>query len=129
MKRLNWITGIFVFFVFLPIAFCASQKVTVEVDYGGLHQNRKVEIQWKRGITALEALQAVAKVESEYKEEYFLVTSIDNVVGRVGDKVWYYDINGKHATSFANKCILKEGDHVKWKYATDVCSRTIKKGE
>ncbi|MCF6156659.1 MAG: DUF4430 domain-containing protein [Candidatus Brocadia sp.] len=127
MRQINWVAGIFVFFIFLSTAFCDGKKITIEINYGGLHQNRKVETQWKQGITVLEALQTIAKVESQQKESYFLVTSIDNVVGHVGDRVWYYDINDKHATSFANKCILEEGDHVKWEYAKDVCSCTVKK--
>jgi len=51
-----------------------------------------------------------------------LVTSIDGVEGQIGDKVWYYNINDKRATSFANKCILNEDDHVRWTYTKDVCS-------
>ncbi|MFN3531364.1 MAG: DUF4430 domain-containing protein [Candidatus Brocadia sp.] len=122
MKHLNGILGIFVIFAFLPAAYGASQGITVEINYGGVQQNREVEITWKQGITALEALQSVAKIETWKAGEHLLVTSIDGVEGKKGDKAWYYDINGKRATSFANKCILNEDDHMRWTYTRDVCS-------
>lgn len=122
MKYLNKLIGIVIFFALLSTALCADKKVTIEIDYGGLHQNQKAEVTWKQGITAIEILQSVAKVKTQQNAEHVTVTSIDNVEGQVGDKVWYYDINGKRATSFANKCILKEGDYMKWEYTKDVCS-------
>ena len=122
MKHLKRILGIFVIFVLLPAAYGASQNITVEIDYGGLQQSRKVEIAWKQGITALEALRSVTKIETKQAGEFILVNSIDGVEGKNGDKAWYYDINGKRATSFANKCILTEGDYMKWEYTKDVCS-------
>ncbi|WKZ15787.1 MAG: DUF4430 domain-containing protein [Candidatus Jettenia caeni] len=128
MKHFGRVVGGFIFFIFLSTAFCANRNVTVEIDSGGLHQNREVEIPWKQGITALEVLQSVAKIETQQKGEHFLVTSIDKVEGQVGDKVWYYHINGKRATSFANTCILNEGDRMKWEYAKDVCSCMVNKG-
>lgn len=121
MKHVKRILWIFVIFAVLPVAYGDSQKITVEIDYGGVQQNRKVEIPWKQGITALEALQSVAKVETRKIGEHLLVTSIDGVEGKKGDKAWYYDISGKRATSFANKCILREGDHMRWEYTKDVC--------
>mgnify|MGYP001587061634 FL=1 len=122
MKHLKRILGIFVIFVLLPAAYGASQNITVEIDYGGLQQSRKVEIAWKQGITVLEALRSVTKIETKQAGEFILVNSIDGVEGKNGDKAWYYDINGKRATSFANKCILTEGDYMKWEYTKDVCS-------
>jgi len=122
MKHLKRIVGIFVIFVLLPAAYGASQNITVEIDYGGLQQSRKVEIAWKQDITALEALQSVAKIETKQIGEFILVNSIDSVEGQSGARVWYYDINDKRATSFANKRILNEEDHMRWTYTEDVCS-------
>ena len=122
MKHLKRILGIFVIFVLLPAAYGASQNITIEIDYGGLQQSRKVEIKWKQGITALEALQSVAQIETKQIGEFILVTSIDSIKGQSGTNAWYYNINGKHATSFANKCILNEGDRMRWEYTKDVCS-------
>lgn len=122
MKHLKRILGIFVIFVLLPVAYGASQNITVEIDYGGLQQSRKVEITWKQGITAMEALQSIAKIETKQAGEFILVNSIDSVEGQSGAKAWYYDVNGKRATSVANKCILTEGDYMKWEYTKDVCS-------
>ena len=122
MKHLKRILGIFVIFVLLPAAYGASQNITIEIDYGGLQQSRKVEIKWKQGITALEALQSVAQIEPKQIGEFILVTSIDSIKGQSGTNAWYYNINGKRATSFANKCILNEGDRMRWEYTKDVCS-------
>ena len=122
MKHLKRIVGIFVIFVLLPAVYGASQNVTVEIDYGGLQQSRKAEIVWKQGITALEVLQSVAKIETKQACEFIFVNSIDGVEGKKGDKAWYYDVNDKRATSFAYKCILNEGDRMRWEYTKDVCS-------
>lgn len=122
MNRVKRILGIFIVFVLLPATYGASQHVTVEIDYGGLQQSRKVEIPWKQGITALEALQSVAKVETQKQEEHFLVISIDTIVMKTGNRAWYYNINGKRATSFANQCILSAGDSMRWEYTKDVCT-------
>ena len=129
MKHLKRILGIFVIFVLLPAAYGSSQNVTVEIDYGGLQQSRKVEITWKQGITALEALQSVAKIETKQAGEFILVNSIDSVEGQSGARAWYYDINGKRATSVANKRILSEGDYMRWEYTKDVCSSKVDRGD
>lgn len=122
MNHVKRILGIFIVFVFLPATYGASQQVTVEIDYGGLQQSRKVEIPWKQGITALEALQSVAKIKTQKHGEHFLVLSIDNTVMEIGNRAWYYNINGKRATSFVNRCILSEGDSMRWEYTKDVCT-------
>jgi hypothetical protein len=122
MKYLQRVVVIFVLFVVLPATYGASQNVTVEIDYGGLQQNSKVETKWKQGITALEALKSVAQVETRIIGEHLLVASIDGVEGQIGTKVWYYSINGKRATLFANKCILNEDDCMRWTYTKDICS-------
>ncbi len=122
MKHFGRVVGGFIFFIFLSTAFCANRNVTVEIDSGGLHQNREVEIPWKQGITALEVLQSVAKIETKQSDEFIFVNSIDGVEGQRGDMAWYYDINGKRATSLAYKRILNEGDRMRWEYTKDVCS-------
>jgi len=108
--------------VILPAAYSASQDVTIEINYGGMQQNREAKVAWKQGVTALEALQSIATVQTKQIGEYLLVVSIDGVEGKRGDKAWYYDLNGKHATSVASKYVLQEGDHLKWIYTKDVCS-------
>lgn len=122
MKHLSRMLGMFVVFVILPTAYGANQSITVEIDYGGLQQSRKVETKWKQGITVLEALQSVAKIETKQSGEFIFVNSIDGVEGQRGDMAWYYDINGKRAASLAYKRILNEGDRMRWEYTKDVCS-------
>ncbi|NUO08952.1 MAG: DUF4430 domain-containing protein [Candidatus Brocadia sp.] len=125
MKHLKKVLGIVIFFVILPTAYSASRDVTIEINYGGMQQNREVKVAWKQGVTALEALQSVATVETRKVGEFLLVVSIDGVEGKRGDMAWYYDLNGKHATSVANKYILHEGDHMKWEYTKDVCTPKV----
>ncbi len=128
MKYVRSLLGIFTIFVLLQSAYCANRHVTVEIDYGGLQQNRTAEIPWKQGITALEVLISVAQLETQQTGEFILVTSIDGIRAERGDIAWYYNINSKRAPSFANKCILNEGDHVKWEYTKDVCSPDVDRG-
>lgn len=128
MKYIRRLVGIFTIFVLLQSAYCAGRHVTVEINYGGLQQNRTVETPWKQGITALDVLKSVAKLETQQTGEYILVTSIDGIRAERGNMAWYYNINSKRAPSFANKYILNEGDHVQWEYKKDVCSPDIDSG-
>ncbi len=133
MKSFKNIVGILVFLLFTSVtAHCAdpsaNPNVFLEIDYGGLLETGKFEIPYKQGLTALEALQAVAIVKTHKIGEFTLVTSIDDIESKKGDTAWYYDINGKHATSVANKCILNKGDHICWKYSKDVCTPKATEG-
>ena len=127
MRTIIKISVAFVFLTVLCAVACARESVNVRIDYGSAHQSREVEAQWKEGITALEALQSVAQVETHQTGDYIFVTSIDGVKGRCGDMAWYYEINGKRADRLAYERVLDKDESTRWIYTRDVCSPKVDK--
>ncbi|MHC4269279.1 MAG: DUF4430 domain-containing protein [Planctomycetota bacterium] len=125
MKTISKISAVFILLTFFCVAACANESVNVGIDYGGKHQYREAETPWKDGVTALEALQSVALVETHQVNDHVFVTSIDDVKGKRGGNAWYYEINGKRADKLAFELILHKGDSTKWIYTQDVCSPKV----
>ncbi|MFQ5956610.1 MAG: DUF4430 domain-containing protein [Candidatus Brocadiales bacterium] len=129
MKHLKRIISVLVLVVLMPTAYPhgAHHNVVVEIDYGGKHPFREIEVEWHQGMTALEALQSVANIETKQINGFILVTSIDGVEWQSGNMAWYYDVNGERAEDFADRCVLSEGDHMRWSFTKDVCSPKMDK--
>ncbi len=104
-----------------------GDKVIVEIEFGNKNQtNLKIETNWEKGLSALEALQFVADVETHPVGEYVFVTGINGVQGVPKKGVWYYEINGKPAKQLAISQPVKPGDVITWIYKQDVCSSAKK---
>ena len=127
MKAVSRISIVFICLTVSCAVVCAGESVNVRIDYGSVHQSREVEAQWKEGITALEALQSVAQVETHQVDNYIFVTSIDGVKGRRGGMAWYYEINGKRADRLAYERVLNKDESTRWIYTKDVCSPKVDK--
>ncbi len=116
-------------------ASCSSTKETeknksvslkIEIDYGGIPGAVQKDLVWTHGNpTALEAVQAVAKVNTRPIGKYIFVSSIDGIETRRREKAWYYTVNGKSPGKLAVWNELKDGDTVRWIYKKDVCSPKI----
>ena len=126
MNRLK----VFLVFLFVGVISLSSnlvannpKGVTVEIDYGGLKPEKKIETNWREGLSALEALQFVAHVSTHPVGEYVFVSGIDKIAGTPNKDVWYYKINGESAKKIAINQELKKGDVVTWIFKQDVCSR------
>lgn len=101
-----------------------SQLITVEVQFSA-DSILQSEINWKDGLTALEALQHVSEVITHPIGKYVFVSQIGNSKGVRGEKAWYYEVNGKPAKVLAIDNVVNPGDKVTWIYKTDVCSKTV----
>ncbi len=98
-------------------------KVIVEIEFGNnILTDLKIETNWKKGLSALEALQFVAEVETHPVGEFVFVTEINGVEGVPNKSVWYYKINGVPAKQIAINQPVKKGDIITWIYKQDVCS-------
>ena len=64
MKTISKISIVFICLAAFCVTACAGEKMKVGIDYGGVHETREVESQWKEGVTALEVLQSVAQIET-----------------------------------------------------------------
>ncbi len=83
---------------------------------------------WRENLTALEALQYVANVNTHpVAGKYVFVTKIDSVESERGKNAWYYTINGNKATKLAVNQMVEPGDTIQWNFKADVCSKTVDK--
>lgn len=97
----------------------------VIVDFGGERSLKETNIKVNRQLTALEALQYAAVVETHTVGEYVFVSSVDSVQSIRGKKAWYYKVNGESPKVLAINNHLSDGDTLLWIYKTDVCSPTV----
>ncbi len=104
-----------------------TEYVTVEINYGDKKESKKKKVEWKEGMTALEALQYSSVVTTHPVEIFVFVSSIDGVEGKRGVAAWYYKVNGESAEELAINTKLKAGDVTTWIYKKDVCSGTVDK--
>lgn len=103
-----------------------NKKVTIEINFNGEKESLKIETDWQKGLSALEALQFVAEVKTHPVQQFVFVTEINGVEGVPNQSVWYYKINGQPAKKLAIWQPLKKADVVTWIYKKDVCSPKIK---
>ncbi len=102
-----------------------TEYITIEVNYGDEKETKTKKIEWKEGMTALEALQYSSTVTSHPVSIFVFVTSIDGVVGKRGKTAWYYKINRESAEELAINTKIKAGDVITWIYKKDICSGTV----
>lgn len=108
------------------LAACVKKEatLTINIDYGN-NKHKVATLEWKKDITALEALEYVSIVETHPLGKYVFVTGIDSVNGIRGDKAWYYTINNAPTKTLAINKKLNAGDTISWIYKKDVCSCTV----
>ncbi len=97
----------------------------VIVDFGGEKPMKETNIKISRQLTALEALQFAAVVETHTIGEYVFVSSVDSIRSVRGKKAWYYKVNGESPKVLAINNHLSDGDTLLWIYKADVCSPTV----
>ncbi len=99
--------------------------IVIEIDYGNALPSRIVKVPCVKGKTVLGALQAIAAVDTAAVGPYVFVTSIDGIIGKKGEKAWYYYVDGQPSKELAHWRILNGNERVKWVYTKDVCSCTV----
>ena len=102
-----------------------SFKIKVQIDYETLRPSLDTIITSNRPLTALEALQYAARVETNHVGTYVFVTGIDDTKGQRGVMAWYYEVNGQPSKTLAINAVLKSGDILRWIYTKDVCSGKV----
>lgn len=139
MKRIVWFAVVVVLSVLSLVVLEAyavdsawlskaqSKKTVIEIDYGGIHTSRTIEVPSEKGNTALELLQAVAEVKTHPVGGYVMVISIDGIEGKRGEMAWYYTVDGKSPGKVANSNVLNGEHHIKWEYKKDICSPKVDK--
>lgn len=102
-----------------------NDEVTIVIDYGKEKDAQVVKLNWHYEMTALEALQSVAAVETHPVGKYIIVTAINGTKGIRGKKAWYYTVNDKPTNKVAFSLKVNKGDTIRWIYKEDVCSKTV----
>lgn len=102
-----------------------NDEVTIVIDYGKEKDAQVVKLNWHSEMTALEALQSVAAVETHPVGKYIIVTAINGTKGIRGEKAWYYTVNDKPTNKVAFSLKVNKGDTIRWIYKEDVCSKTV----
>jgi hypothetical protein len=103
------------------------QTVTVQIEFNGEGENITKSITYRPGLTALEALMYVAKIQTHPAGDYVFVDIINDVKNSKEKNAWYFTINEIPSKKLAIDRKLKADDVVCWIYKENVCSRTIKK--
>lgn len=119
---------ILILFTLITFSMCKNKNIeraplTIEINYG--ENSRTINTPWEEGLTALEALQHVATIETHPVNEYVFVTSIDSVKGIRGIKGWYYKVNSKSPEKLAINQLVNAGDTITWIFKEDVCSGKV----
>lgn len=103
-----------------------AQTVRLVVDYGDGVEKHFAALNWKKGLTVLDALNAAKAsphgitFEHAGSGETTFVTRIDdlkNEGARGGKRNWTYRVNEKLVDKGAGTYELKAGDAVRWVYS------------
>jgi hypothetical protein len=98
-------------------------RVVLTIDYGDGVEKRFKALEWKPGLTALEALEQASRHRRGIKLQYrgsgatAFVLQIDDLENEGGGgKNWLYRVNGQPAKRGAGVLALEAGDEVLWTF-------------
>jgi hypothetical protein len=98
-------------------------RVTLTIDYGDDVEKRFKALEWRPGLTALDALEQAARHKRGIKLEHrgsgatAFVERIDDLENEgAGGKNWLYQVNGQRAKRGAGALVLEAGDEVLWTF-------------
>lgn len=99
--------------------------VKLTVDYGDGVEKRFKALEWKPGLTALEALELAGRHKRGVKVQHrgagptAFVEAIDDLENEGGGgRNWLYQINGEKAKRGAGVSPLEAGDEVLWTFGS-----------
>lgn len=95
--------------------------MTVTIHYGDGHPDKTAETTYTPGMSALEVLQKVSRVEISQTGSYTFVRSIDGVRSQIGRFGWFYLIDGKSIAKTADTFRLENAQTMTWVYKVEAC--------
>jgi hypothetical protein len=109
----------------LFIILCAvalwAKPIEVTIIYGDGRADKVVVSEYTEGITALELLKKVSRVETEQKGKFTFVRSIDGKKSVVGKFGWFYLIDGQSVHKMAQNYVLEDAKTMTWVYKVEAC--------
>lgn len=98
-----------------------AENLTVTIQYGNGIPDKTVETTYTPGMSALEVLKQVSRVETSKTGPYLFVRSIDGVKSQVGKFGWFYLIDGENVPKTAQSTLLQEAKTMTWIYKVEAC--------
>jgi len=102
-----------------------AKTVQLTVDYGDGVEKRFKALEWKPGLTALQALEAAGRHKRGIKPQHrgagatAFVEAIDDLENEGGGgRNWLYQVNGEKAKQSAGISPLEAGDEVLWTFGS-----------
>lgn len=98
-----------------------AENLTVTIQYGNAIPDKTVETTYTPGMSALDALRQVSRVETSQTGSYLFVRSIDGVRSQVGKFGWFYTVDGHTVHQTAQNYVLDHARTMTWSYKVEAC--------
>ncbi|MFZ2890288.1 DUF4430 domain-containing protein [Sulfuricurvum sp.] len=98
-----------------------GEPIEVTIIYGNEKPDKVITTDYPKGITALELLKSVSRVETAQKGKFTFVRSVDGVQSVVGKFGWFYLIDGQSVHKMAQNYVLEDAKTMTWVYKVEAC--------
>jgi len=106
--------------VFLALQ-CWGENLTVFLHYGNAKADKVIETTYLPGMSALDVLKQISRVETSKTGNYLFVRSIDGVQSQIGKFGWFYLIDGESVNTTAENFRVKDAKTMTWIYKVEAC--------
>lgn len=110
-------------FAISGMAFGAESKfVTVILRYGDGYEQRYTQIEWKKGMTVLDAMTKMrahprgVKFEYTGSGELAFLTQIDGIKNQGEGRNWLFEVNGKLGDKSFGAVVVEPSAEIVWKF-------------
>lgn len=100
---------------------CWGDNLTVTFHYADTKPDKVIETTYSPGMSALDVLKQISRIETSKTGNYRFVRSIDGVQSQIGKFGWFYLIDGKSVNTTAENFILKDAKTMTWVYKVEAC--------
>ncbi|DAB39452.1 MAG: hypothetical protein A2023_04110 [Sulfuricurvum sp. GWF2_44_89] len=100
---------------------CWGENLTVTLHYGDAKPDKVIETAYSPGMSALDVLKRISRVETSKTGQYRFVRSIDGVQSQIGKFGWFYLIDGESVHTTAENFILNDAQTMTWIYKVEAC--------
>jgi hypothetical protein len=98
-----------------------ANDIEVTVLYGNGINDKIVQTTYTPGMSALDVLNRISRVETSKTGTYRFVRSIDGVQSQIGKFGWFYTVDAQPVHTTAENYILKDAKSMMWFYKVEAC--------
>lgn len=107
--------------IFFGLYLLRADPIEVTIIYGNDKPDKVINTEYTEGMSALDLLKKVSRVETSQSGPFTFVRSVDGVQSVVGKFGWFYMINGETTHKMAQNYILKDALTMTWVYRVEAC--------